>query len=488
MESGSSGQNRSARKSIFREDTVQQPSLQNLNSLVRVVSPLDWLPVAFAGVSLSAALLWSIFGRIPVKVSGIGVLSNPLQVVDLESSVTGQVTEIHVTAGSHVEKDQIIATVYSSEIEKRLELEKNKLSQLQVQVREIEAIRDRRSALELETIAQELIANQEQLQIAREMSAAIRARGEELLEQRRSSLKQQLEDAVTISPTLKERWDKRRLLAKEGALSGDQVLTSMQEYRENIQQIATLQADLKDLDVREVEIRQEYLESTNTVSRLKADLRDLEVREKRVEQDNLEFITVRRNEIEDTKREIAELERQYLDNRHIKSPVAGRIVELTTSVGSVVLQGTRLVTLEADGVQAQTSNVAYFSVRDGKRIRPGMKIQVTPDTVLRERFGGIVGTVSSVSNFPITQEGVISTVGNIDFVTVLSARNEPMIEVRGLLTRDSSTPSGYLWSSSQGPASSSISRGTTTTTTVTIEERAPIGFLLPTLRRWSGLY
>ncbi|NES67365.1 MAG: NHLP bacteriocin system secretion protein, partial [Okeania sp. SIO2D1] len=48
------------------------------------------------------------------------------------------------------------------------------------------------------------------------------------------------------------------------------------------------------------------------------------------------------------------------------------------------------------------------------------------------------------------------------------------------------TFSGYQWSSSKGPQQK-LTAGTTTTTRVRVEERAPITFVLPILREWSGI-
>jgi HlyD family secretion protein len=45
--------------------------------------------------------------------------------------------------------------------------------------------------------------------------------------------------------------------------------------------------------------------------------------------------------------------------------------------------------------------------------------------------------------------------------------------------------SGYRWSSSKGP-DSKLTAGTTASVRVIVEERAPITFLLPFLREWSG--
>jgi HlyD family secretion protein len=40
--------------------------------------------------------------------------------------------------------------------------------------------------------------------------------------------------------------------------------------------------------------------------------------------------------------------------------------------------------------------LAYFPIKDGKQIKPEMVISITPDTVQRERFGGIIGKVNAV--------------------------------------------------------------------------------------------
>ena len=117
-----------------------------------------------------------------------------------------------------------------------------------------------------------------------------------------------------------------------------------------------------------------------------------------------------------------------------------------------------------------------------------MQIYITPNTVRRERFGGIVGTVTQVSPLPITKEGTISIVGNPEIVEELIAKVGPVIAVRAELERDSSTPSGYKWSSSRGPENLPITSGTTTIVRVTIEQQAPIALILPIIREKSGIY
>lgn len=143
-------------------------------------------------------------------------------------------------------------------------------------------------------------------------------------------------------------------------------------------------------------------------------------------------------------------------------------------------------------IKAQASEklvgVIYFPVGDGEQIKPGMEIQLTPTTVKWQRFGGIVGTVISVSPFPVTRQGAFNVVGNVELVErIIAQSQEPQIEVRAELKPSTSTFTGYEWSSSTGPTNLKLSSGTTTTATITLEQRTPITFILPFLREWGGI-
>jgi HlyD family secretion protein len=126
---------------------------------------------------------------------------------------------------------------------------------------------------------------------------------------------------------------------------------------------------------------------------------------------------------------------QIVRDGNIRSQYSGRVAEVMAAEGEVVAAGGKLLTLEADGSAAPETgaglvSVSYFPVKDGKQIQPGMKIQVTPDTVERERFGGILGTVTSVSPIPVTREGAVGTLGNSEVVQSLMP-DGVFIEVHG---------------------------------------------------------
>jgi len=154
-------------------------------------------------------------------------------------------------------------------------------------------------------------------------------------------------------------------------------------------------------------------------------------------------------------------------------------------VGQVLSQGMKLGIIEAEGASQSLSTLVYFPIKDGKQIQPGMTLQITPDTVKRERFGGILGRVKTVSAFPVTKDGILSAVGNAEVTQSLMFQGG-QVAVLAELEADPTTMTGYKWSSSRGPELQ-LSPGTTASVRVTVSQWAPITFALPILRSVSGI-
>lgn len=64
-----------------------------------------------------------------------------------------------------------------------------------------------------------------------------------------------------------------------------------------------------------------------------------------------------------------------------------------------------------------------------------------------------------------------------------AARVQVLIDVKEAINNRS----GYLWSSSIGP-NLNLSSGTTTQVRVKVGEVAPISYLMPMFRSWTGIY
>ena len=363
---------------------------------MQVVSRRNWLPLSTLGGLVAIALLWSIFGKIPINVTSKGVLIRPRRVVKIESPVQGQLNDLGVQVGNCVKKGDILATIDPSDIRQKLQQERNKLAQLESQGQEAKTLQEQRTNLQTLAIKQQQASKRQRFEDAKALSPVIKNRGIEAIEQERTSLRQKLsaaqamtpilkdkglksiqeqkkslqknlQDAKSLAPNLKERFEKRQSLSKQGAISIDQLLEAQQQYTQSIQNIFKLEADLKQLDVQETEVQQKYLDNLSTISQYQAQLRDLDVKEteiqqkyqenlstisqlkaesqelntqgKILQQENLQASSERRNQIQQVKYNIAQFSKQYKDNRTIESPLTGCILELTASNGSVLSPG-----------------------------------------------------------------------------------------------------------------------------------------------------
>jgi HlyD family secretion protein len=416
-------------KTIFRDKALEKAaSPEQLDTSIQIIQPHNWLPLAALGSLVIAGLTWSITGRIPITAIGQGVLAYPSTIADFQASGTGQLQDVKVKVGDTVKKGEILATLDQSELQKQLQQQQAKLSALKAQHQQANVLQIQRSVGHQGSLAQQ-----------------------------RLSFQQQLRTAKRMIPVLKLRLERHQWLQSEGAITEEAVLT----------------------------VRQAYQESVDKASTLKAQLEDLNAQKNRLPEENFAATTTRQNEIQGVKQAVAQLELQVQKQGQIISPHSGRVLEITATPGQAISPGTRLGTIAAQNSTSKLVGITFFPDSDGKKLQSGMKVEVTPTTSKRERFGGIVGSVTDVSSFPVTKEGVNRLVGNPEVTQALMAKG-PQIQVFVNLQPDSSTFSKFKWSSSKGPQLK-VSAGTSTTVHVTVEERAPITFVLPILRSWSGL-
>ena len=63
------------KRSIFRKEALDRlSSPDQVDALIRVLSPRDWLPLTCAAVLVAVLVGWAIFGRVRVTAAGNGVL------------------------------------------------------------------------------------------------------------------------------------------------------------------------------------------------------------------------------------------------------------------------------------------------------------------------------------------------------------------------------------------------------------------------------
>ncbi|MEY2913884.1 MAG: hypothetical protein RLZZ184_3193 [Cyanobacteriota bacterium] len=192
------------KESIFRQESLERlSSPERLDQLMQVVRPQDWLILTVCGGLITTGLIWSFLGRIPINVEGRGVLIEPRQVVDFQSSISGQLKSLHVKSGECVKENQVLATIDPVDLKQQLQLTKGKLEQLQNQSQESLLLANERIKLEKSTIIASKKTLEQRLQDARSLTPILKAKGLDAIREQQTNLQERLKDTQTLTPLLK---------------------------------------------------------------------------------------------------------------------------------------------------------------------------------------------------------------------------------------------------------------------------------------------
>ncbi|GAB4532449.1 MAG: hypothetical protein Tsb0014_16870 [Pleurocapsa sp.] len=531
---------------MFRQEALERlSSPERLDQTLKIVNPRAWLPLATAGSLALIAVGWGFFGRIPLNVDGQGVLIQPRRIVPFQAPSDGQIVELKVRSGDEVKKGDVLGIISQSSLTQQLEQEKEKLAKLldltsntsKIQTSYIDSERqnlaDRKANLEeslqrakierdlrnksLETLAQNRQNLENSLKDYQGLVPEMRTKSLDSLAQNRASLNQRINQIKSLLPTLEGRIESYRNLLEEQLITGDVLLSTEQEYFNSLAQLSELETQLKQLDLEETNTQGQYLQNLNQIDEIKANLKQLDVDEAniqrqylqslnqideinnnlrqinseiaKVDREDLETSYDRDSKVREVRNRIAQLEKEISGKSQIVSQYDGKVLEISAVSGQMIGTGSRVGTIQAQDGDSELVGVVYFADKDGKKIQPGMSVQITPSIVKRERYGGIVGEVSQVSAFPVTPQDMAAIIGNQNLAEDLTRSlggNAP-VQVFTKLTTNSNNTSGYEWSSSDGPPVE-ISPGTSAQVRVKVGNVAPISYVIPLFRSLTGIY
>jgi multidrug resistance efflux pump len=164
--------------------------------------------------------------------------------------------------------------------------------------------------------------------------------------------------------------------------------------------------------------------------------------------------------------------------------VEGHVIELRHRVGDFVRNGEVVATIEPPSTNIEP--VVYINSANGKRVKPGMEVQVSPTTVRREEYGFMKGQIRTVGEYAVTADAVESVTGNKQLVEEL-LKSGTKVEVQVGLLANRDTASGYTWSSSGGPPFK-IEGGTKVSVSVVASQTSPFNYYVtPIFRNMFGL-
>ena len=376
---------------------VRPPGPDQLDRMLRVTPSYAWAALAVLAATAVAALAWSVVSTAPIKVAAQGILLTPGGVADVAAPAAGRLAEVLAAPGARVVRGQAVARVEQPDVAIRLDNRRRELAGLKGQRDSVEAFH-----------AHEASARR---QLADERRAALQARA----------------DALKIREwTLAEMLGHQRGLFAKGIVNRERVLS----VQTQLQEVQGQRAEAENAAVQ--------LATDEEAQRTRAarEVLDIDMRIAAVE------------------REIDALVADLGRSTVVTAPQDGRLVELSVNIGEMVAAGApvmRMLPDEGEGVPAPPLvGLLYVSPGDGKKVRPGMAVQVIPSTVRVQRDGFIRGVVASASAIHATREGMMRTLKNTALVEQLTRAGAP-VEVVVRLSTDPASPSGFQWSSGPGP-------------------------------------
>ncbi|HET7230278.1 MAG TPA: NHLP bacteriocin system secretion protein [Longimicrobium sp.] len=415
---------------VFRKVSLDRlSSPEQLDHVMQVTNPRGWLALAAIGALLATAIAWGIAGSLSEKVSGSGILLKSGGVFEVASPAEGRVTDVSVSVGDSVTEGQVVAWIAQPELTARLTAARARFAQLQAEYARTATFSNNDARL------QQRSTDGQRANLAQSIAA----------------------DEQTLR-WLGERAASQEQLVRQGLITRSALLSTQEQVEQTRQKIRTSQGQLAQLSVQQ-------LSADNQRGQQMAESR---------------------RAIEQAELEVANATRELNRASQVVSPYTGRILEVMTEQGKMTGRGEPLLSLDLTGGAVKNLvAVIYVPSIHGKKVKPGMNIQIAPSTVRQEEFGMMQGKVTFVSSFPATPRGMTMTLKNDQLAQGLSGGGAPY-EVHADLVVDPRTVSHYRWTSSGGPPVA-IQSGTLATALVTVDRQRPIATVLPLLRRWSGM-
>jgi HlyD family secretion protein len=413
------------KKTIFRKVALERlSSPDQLDQAMRVTSPQQWLALLTCIGIIVGVIAWSIFGLIPSRIEARGILIKSGGVAMILARSKGQITTLYIAKDELINKGQIVARIDQTELVDTLNLARKKLEELE-----------------------------RQFWIRKKLGSRETSKESESRDLRYKSLERQVKIGESNIKRIVVQIGEQEQLVEEGLITRKKLTDSWKALEDIEKDIDQYVSDILQLEAESIEAM--FVDETESFQLSR--------------------------QIKDVEREIFSIELKIDLLSKVISPFTGRIVDIQSGVGDLVKPGEQLMTLERAGNDVQDLElVLYVSPMDGKKVKNNMLVQISPSTVRREEYGYMLGMVSSVSTYPSSQKSMMQILNNEQLVEMFSGKDAPVAIHANLIPspKTKESPSGYKWSSSNGPPLE-LSTGTLCTASITIERKRPIFFVMP---------
>lgn len=434
------------KQDLFRKVAMDRlSSPEQLDQLIKVTTPKSWFNLLAVGLILAAAITWSIWGSLQNKVNGQGILMNSGGVYNIVHSSPGQVTDIRVRAGDKVKRGEVVARVDQPELVAQI----NQLISRLEQLKNLQEASSGNYVNKVPLEFYELASSMESARTNQAMAGASYLR--EL-----NKMQIELEQSKVYADNQKDNVDKMALLLEHGAIMENDLINAK-----------------KDLVLYQLQV----MKNTTALTTMENYYQE-ELRKTQKELKLLESRLVA--QVFQTEEEINKLQNDLDTKSAVVSLVEGRVLDVKVSKGDVVQPGMHMFSLEREGEYVKLEAVMYVAAEEGKKIVPGMEVQLSPTTVNKEEYGYMLGRVINVSEYPTTTQNMALTLGSAELASQLAGSRAPLEIIIDLVT-DEDTVSGFKWSSTNGPPLK-INSGTLCMGAITISKQRPIQMVIPAIK------
>ncbi|MDW5416184.1 NHLP bacteriocin system secretion protein [Iodobacter sp. CM08] len=419
------------KKGLFRQVALNRlSSPEELDSLLQVTSGKGWLALAGIALLLLTLIVWSVLGKLPTKLMGQQcILVKNGGVIVLTTSASGRLSDLAVEPGDMVTRGQIIGRLEQYDLLQKIKSSEARLKEVEAQHAQAVVMAEQGLSLRDATMAQQT-----------------------------QNLQRQLASANQRGQLLQERIDSQTSLFEQGLITKQTLIASQLELAAVRLEAETIKGQFKQQDVVRLEGKKQ---SDNEVVQTQ-------------------------NQLDDVKRTLVLMRRDAKNFTSIISPYSGRVLEVKAAEGQLVERGTQLISVEPSGVDMnEIEAYIYLPAAEGKKVSAGMKVEISPSTAKREEFGFLPAFISSVADYPSTDQGLMRVFANEKLVQQLTGTLAP-IQILASLKPSSVNPSHYEWSTRSGPPFS-IQSGTACSAAITLSEQRPITLVLPILKKALGL-
>jgi NHLM bacteriocin system secretion protein len=416
---------------FFRKSALEKLSTpEKLDQLIKVTGTKAWIALTTIAVAILTALIWSFIGTVKTKLDVVGVVLGG-DVHEVVATAPGQLVELKVGIGKKVRKGDVIATIKQPELFQQIEEAKVVLSDRKFEMEKLMSYGNQGTQLQSEIISQS-----------------------------RVSINGEIESEKKKIIFLNNQLEAENILLEKSLITKSQVATTKQQIEA----------------------------AKNTIERLKGQIVEISNQQNNLGFDIQQKVTLQKQRIGEAERNLQFLNEKYDTQRNIKSPYDGEVVEVLTDAGIVVSIGSPLFKLKntINTAQSQLKGILYIPSKDGKKIKKGMEALIVPSTVQPEEYGFIKGKVTYVSDFPITQQGMLTSVKN-DQLTKQLLVGGPLFEVYVDFEKDPLSYSGFKWTSAKGP-DIFLKEGTSCLGKITIKREPPVTLVVPAFKKFFDLY